>query len=72
VYSDAKGIPVPLAGQSYLRVVFHGTSAVCPKPLHRTYTGPTVLTPYYPELTIDVGHVALGAFPGPWVITKIA
>jgi hypothetical protein len=50
VYSDAKGTPVPLAGQSYLRVVFHGTSAVCPKPLHRTYTGPTVLTPYYPEL----------------------
>jgi hypothetical protein len=100
VYSDAKGTPVPLAGQSYLRVVFHGTSAVCPKPLYRTYTGPTVLTPYYPELltvsaagdfegvlsfgiglaaqgsyhvftltsphrlTIDVGHVALGAFPG--------
>ena len=50
VYSDPKGTPVPLAGQSYLRVVFHGTSAVCPKPLHQTYTGPTVLTPYYPEL----------------------
>lgn len=50
VYSDAKGTPIPLAGQSYLRVVFHGTSAVCPKPLHRTYTGPTVLTPYHPEL----------------------
>ena len=31
-------------------MVFHGTSAVCPKPLHQTYTGPTVLTPYYPEL----------------------
>ena len=50
VYSDPKGTPVPLAGQSYLRVVFHGTSAVCPKPLHQTYTGPTVLTPNYPEL----------------------
>ncbi len=25
----------------YLRVVLHGTSAVCPKPLHQTYTGPT-------------------------------
>ena len=50
VYSDPRGTPVPLAGQSYLRVVFHGTSAVCPKPLHRTYTGPTVLTPYHPEL----------------------
>ena len=50
VYSDPKGTPVPLAGQSYLRVVFHGTSAVCPQPPHRTYTGPRVLTPYYPEL----------------------
>jgi len=50
VYSDPKGTPVPLAGQSYLRVVFHGTSAVCPRPLHQTYTGPTVLTPYYLEL----------------------
>ena len=50
VNSDPKGTPVPLAGQSYLRVVFHGTSAVCPQPLHRTYTGPTVLTPYYPQL----------------------
>src|SRR5271166_35914 len=50
VYSDPKGTPIPLAGQSCLRVVFHGTSAVCPQPLHQTYTGPTVLTPYYPEL----------------------
>jgi hypothetical protein len=50
VYSDPKGSPIPLAGQSFLRVVFHGTSAVCPQPLHRTYTGPAVLTPYYPEL----------------------
>ena len=50
VYSDPKSTPVPLAGQSYLRVVFHGTSAVCPRPLHQTYTGPTVLTPYYLEL----------------------
>ena len=50
VYSDPKGTPVPLAGQSYLRVVFRGASAVCPQPLHRTYTGPAVLKPYYPEL----------------------
>jgi hypothetical protein len=50
VNSDPKGIPIPLAGQSYLRVVFHGASAVCPKPLHQTYTGPAVLTSYYPEL----------------------
>ena len=50
VYSDPRGTLVPLAGQSYLRVVFHGTSAVCPRPLRQTYTGPRVLTPYYPEL----------------------
>ena len=50
MYSDPKGTPIPLAGQAYLRVVFHGTSAVCPQPLHQTYPGPTVLTPYYPEL----------------------
>jgi hypothetical protein len=50
VSSDPRGTPIPLAGQSYLRVVFHGTSAVCPQPLHQTYTGPTVLTPNYPEL----------------------
>jgi hypothetical protein len=50
VDSDPKGAPVPLAGQSYLRVVFHGTSAICPRPLHQTYTGPAVLTPYFPRL----------------------
>ncbi len=50
VYQDPKGTTVPLAGQSYLRVVFRGTSAVCGQPLRRTYTGPPVLTPYYPEL----------------------
>ena len=50
VDSDPKGAPVPLAGQSYLRVVFHGTSAICPQPVHRTYTGPAVLTPYFPQL----------------------
>jgi len=50
VDSDPKGVPVPLAGQSYLRVVFHGTSAICPQPVHQTYTGPAVLTPYFPAL----------------------
>ena len=45
VYSDPRATAIPLAGQSYLRVVFHSSSAVCPKPLHQTYTGPTVLTP---------------------------
>jgi hypothetical protein len=50
VYSDPKGTPVPLAGQAYLRVVFRGTSAVCPQPPHQTYIGPAVLNPYYPQL----------------------
>jgi hypothetical protein len=50
VYSDPKGTQVPLAGQSYLRVVFRGKSAVCLQPVHQTYTGPAVLTPYYPQL----------------------
>lgn len=50
VYSDPRGTEIPLAGQSRLRVVFHGTSAVCPQPPHQTYTGPAVLSPYYPEL----------------------
>jgi hypothetical protein len=55
VYSDPRGTPVPLAGQSYLRVVFRGTSAACPQPPHQTYTGPAVLTPYYPQLlTVSV------------------
>ena len=75
VYSDPKGTPIPLAGQSYLRVVFHGSSAVCPQPLHRTYTGPAVLTPYYPELltvsaagdfegvlSFGIGLAALGGY----------
>ena len=50
VYADAKGTPVPLAGQSYLHVVFRGASATCPQPFKRTWTGPSVLTPYLPQL----------------------
>lgn len=50
VYADPKGTPVPLAGQSYLRVVFRGASATCPQPSKRTWTGPSVLTPYLPQL----------------------
>jgi hypothetical protein len=50
VYQDPKGTVVPLPGQAYLRVVFRGASATCGQPLSRTYTGPSVLTPYYPEL----------------------
>jgi hypothetical protein len=50
VSADPRGTPVPLAGQSYLHVAFHLASAVCPQPLGRTWTGPSVLTPYYPQL----------------------
>jgi hypothetical protein len=52
VYADPKGTPVALAGQSNLRVVFREASGVCGQPLHRTWTGPSVLTPYYPELLV--------------------
>ena len=50
VYADPKGTPGALAGQSYLHVVFRGASAVCPQSAQRTWTGPAVLTPYYPQL----------------------
>ena len=45
VYADPRGTPVPLAGQSYLHVVFHGASAVCQQRQQPTWTGPSVLTP---------------------------
>ena len=50
VSTDPKGTPVALPGQSYLHVVFRGASGTCPQPLHPTYTGPSVLAPYYPQL----------------------
>ena len=50
VYSDPKGTPVPLAGKSRVHVVFRGASAFCPQPAHRTWTGPSVLRPNYPQL----------------------
>jgi hypothetical protein len=50
VSADPRGTPVPLAGQSYLHVAFHVASAVCPQSLRRTWTGPSVLTPYYQQL----------------------
>lgn len=52
VYADPRGTPVPLAGQSYLHVVFHGASAVCQQRQQPTWTGPSVLTPYYPQLLV--------------------
>ena len=50
VPTDPKGTPVALPGQSYLHVVFRGASGTCPQPSQRTYTGPSVLAPYYPQL----------------------
>jgi hypothetical protein len=50
VYDDPKGTPVPLAGKSRLHVVFRGASAFCPQPAHRTWAGPSVLTPRYSQL----------------------
>jgi hypothetical protein len=50
VYADPRGTPVSLAGKSRLHVVFRGASANCPRPAHRTWTGPSVLTPRYPQL----------------------
>jgi hypothetical protein len=50
VYSDPKGDVVPLPGEALLRVVFHGATATCPRPLHRTYAGSATLTPRYPRL----------------------
>ena len=57
VYADPKGTPVPLAGQSFLWVVFRGATALCPQPrgpqpLTKTYLGPSTLTPYFPELLV--------------------
>jgi hypothetical protein len=50
VYADPRGTPVSLAGKSRLHVVFRGASANCPQPAHRTWTGPSLLTPRYPQL----------------------
>ena len=35
-----------------LRVVFRGASAWCQQPVRKTYTGPSVLTPFYPRLLV--------------------
>jgi len=50
VYHDPKGTKIALAGRSYLHVVFRGASGHCPQPSRPTWTGPSVLTPYYPQL----------------------
>ena len=61
VYADPKGTKIPLPGQSSLRVVFRGASANCPQPAHRTWTGPSVATPRYPQL---LAVEAAGDFEG--------
>jgi hypothetical protein len=50
VYLDPKGTRIVLAGRSYLHVVFRGASGNCPQPSRPTWTGPSALTPYYPQL----------------------
>jgi hypothetical protein len=52
VVSDPVGDELPLAGQAYLHVVFLGASAYCWTSAHSTYSGPSVLTPFYPELLV--------------------
>ena len=52
VARDPKGTPVPLAGQAFLRVVFHDASGWCTEPGHRTYSGPAALTLFYPALLV--------------------
>ena len=80
VYTDPKGTPIALAGQSYLHVVFRGASAVCPQPMQRTWTGTSVLTPYYPQLlTVSAagdfeGYLSFGiglATPGSYHIVTL-
>ena len=61
VYADPKGTTIPLPGRSYLHVVFRGASGNCPQPAHRTWTGPSVLTPHYPQL---LAVKAAGDFEG--------
>ena len=61
VVSDPKGDVVPLAGQQSLRVVFHDAYAWCQQPVRPTYTGPSVLTPFYPRL---LAVSAAGDFEG--------
>lgn len=52
VIADPRGTPVPMAGQAYLRVVFRGATVRCQQPPHATYSGPSVLTPFYSQLLV--------------------
>jgi hypothetical protein len=62
-------------------VVFHGTSAVCPQPLHRTCGSASVVRQVSANTfkvtkpdgtTFTVAGARPVSVPGPWVITKIA
>jgi hypothetical protein len=61
VYADPKGTKISLPGRSYLHVVFRGATGYCPQPAHRTWTGPSVLTPHHPQL---LAVKAAGDFEG--------
>jgi len=61
VYADPKGTKISLPGHSFLHVVFRGASATCPQPFHRTWSGPSVQTPRYPQL---LAVKAAGDFEG--------
>ena len=52
VTEDARGGQLPLAGQTYLRVVFRGATSVCQQPLRASSSVPSVLTPFYPQLLV--------------------
>ena len=61
IYADPKGTKISLPGHSFLRVVFRGASGTCPQPFHRTWKGPSALTPPYPQL---LAVQAAGDFEG--------
>jgi len=61
VYADPKGTKISLPGHSFLHVVFRGASGFCPQSAHRTWTGPNLLTPRYPQL---LAVAAAGDFEG--------
>jgi len=80
VYADPKGTRISLPSRSYLHVVFRGASANCPQPAHRTWTGPAVLTPGYPQLLAVKaagdfeGYLSFGlglAAPGPYHVSTM-
>jgi len=61
VAADASGLPVAIAGKTFLRVTFRGASAVCADSGRKTYPGPSSVTPRYAQL-LDIE--AAGDFEG--------